>query len=224
MMSCAREGSLRRRTLGLTWKAFRVRTEAGAPGDRPSRRAPGTPEREDAADEGTRRLPVKTRRDRRQGFAPHAPRRRFFPISRPARCLVGGRAQGSSNAERPHRVPSLSDSHVGGNGTASIRLCQRKNESAIARGGLRVENFEKACGKAVLDDARCPDRFVVDGAEHAHNLAHRPYTSSATTTINAAVTAAPPAMIAQAAGRAKFIVHPTPNRSGRNTLASSLLK
>ena len=39
--------------------------------------------------------------------------------------------------------------------------------------------------------------------------------------MNTKVTAKPPKMIAHAAGRAKFSVQPMPNRSGRNTLASS---
>lgn len=97
----------------------------GAPCGRLTCRAPDAPEREDAADEGPRRLPVKARRGGRRVLKPSASRRRLFPISRPARCLVGGCAQGFSNAERPHRVPSVSDSHVGGHGTASGAACQR---------------------------------------------------------------------------------------------------
>lgn len=97
----------------------------GAPCGRLTCRAPDAPEREDAADEGPRRLPVKARRGGRRVLKPSATRRRLFPISRPARCLVGGCAQGFSNAERPHRVPSVSDSYVGGHGTASGAACQR---------------------------------------------------------------------------------------------------
>ena len=118
----------------------------GAPCGRPSCRAPDAPEREDAADEGPRRLPVKARRGGRRDLGSRASRRRLFPISRPARCLVGGRAQGSSNAERPHRAPSVSDSHVGGHGTASGRPCQRKGDLRCAKAPARRPGLRPSGG------------------------------------------------------------------------------
>ena len=89
--------------------AFRIRTEAARPAAAfpAAPRVPGTRRRRGrgpaaSSDQGTAR--------QARWLSPRAPRRRLFPISRPARCLVGGRAQGSSNAERPHRAPSVSDS------------------------------------------------------------------------------------------------------------------
>ena len=51
-----------------------------------------------------------------------------------------------------------------------------------------------------------------------------PYVMAAIATTNATVTTTPPPTMAHTAGRAQFIVQPTPKRSGRNRLASSGLK
>ena len=96
---------------------------------------------------------------------------------------------------------------------------QQKRHVSILR--IRTIAFHDSLPKAQARTQGLSERWV---SASRFSRADIPQNSTITATTNATVSTSPPTTMAHTAGRAKLSVQPTPNRSGRNRLASSGLK